>query len=184
MCENLWLKQLPNHFIFRLLHYCHIALQLRDELAGKATPQRRHSYYQSQPFALWLTHLLLTYAADMLVNVLLGALPLEPLSNAPDVLLCSICWYLIFYSPYDMVHALARTLGFRLLAAPVNAINQLLVIDRGIYEAGRVYGQHAILPILVVGTILGSGAELLKPVAALLINRCQQSSAAFVKLST
>ncbi|KAH8366158.1 hypothetical protein KR093_009802, partial [Drosophila rubida] len=179
------LRPFSNHFIFRALHYTFIAFQLRDELA-KTTPSklRPHSYLEWQPFLLWLNHVMLTYAGDILVNVMLGSLPLEPLSNVHDVILCTASWYLIFYSPFDCAHTVARTLAFRLLAAPVTAISQLVHIDRGIQLAGKMYGHSAIVPILIIGTIVGSGAEFLKPVAALLINRCQLTNAAYVKLST
>ncbi|KAH8416299.1 hypothetical protein KR222_005384 [Zaprionus bogoriensis] len=187
MSTHIALKQLSNHIVFRLLHYTYIAMQLRQELVrtlpgGKS--QATVLYRECQPLVLWLTNVLLTFAGDILVNMLLGHLPLEPLGNGEDILLCTLSWYLVFYSPFDGVHTLAHTLLFRILAAPVTAISQVLHIDRGVQLAGRVYGRNAMVPILIVGTVIGSGAEFLKPIAALLINRCQQSNSAYVKLST
>ncbi|XP_060658772.1 trimeric intracellular cation channel type 1B.1 [Drosophila nasuta] len=179
------LRPFSNHFIFRALHYTFIAFQLRDELMrSNPSKQRPRSYLEWQPFVLWLNHVMLTYAGDILVNVMLGSLPLEPLSNVHDVILCTLTWYLIFYSPFDWAHAVARTVAFRMLATPITAISQVVHIDRGIQLAGKMYGNNALVPILIIGTIVGSGAEFLKPVAALLINRCQLTNAAYVKLST
>ncbi|KAH8302614.1 hypothetical protein KR044_008893, partial [Drosophila immigrans] len=179
------LKPFSNHFVFRALHYTFIAFQLRDELTRTTPTKRRpHSYLEWQPFVLWLNHVMLTYAGDILVNLMLGSLPLEPLSNVHDVILCTASWYLVFYSPFDCAHAVARTLAFRMLATPVTAISQLVHIDRGVQLAGRMYGHNALVPILIIGTIVGSGVEFLKPIAALLINRCQLTNGAYVKLST
>lgn len=198
MSTHIVLKQLSSHIVFRLLHYTFIALQLRQELAIETSSSSRSSpsnegsstrtacwYREWQPFVLWLTNLLLTFAGDILVNLLLGNLPLEPLSNSEDIFLCTLSWYLVFYCPFDGIHSIiTRTVLIQMLAAPVLAISQVLHIDHGVQLAGKVYGQNAIVPILIVGTVIGSGAEFLKPIAALLINRCQKSNVAYVKLST
>lgn len=187
MSSQMLLKQLSDHIVFRLLHFTFIALQLRQELSLKGGTSRKSAcmYREWQPFVLWLTNLLLTFAGDILVSLLLGNLPLEPLSNGADILLCTLSWYLVFYCPFDGIHNIhSRTVPIQMLAAPVTAISQVLHIERGVQLAGKVYGKNAMVPILIVGTVIGSGAEFLKPVAALLINRCQQSNAAFVKLST
>ncbi|KAL7733505.1 hypothetical protein ACLKA6_004975 [Drosophila palustris] len=177
------LKQLASHFIFRSLHYTFIAMQLREELA-KTTTSSAVRGKNWQPFVTWLNHVMLTYAGDILVNLLLGKLPLEPLGNFQDMALCTASWYLIFYSPFDCGYAVARCAAFHMLAAPITAISQVVHIDKGIQLAGRMYGQNALVPIMIVGTVVGSGAEFLKPIAALLINRCQATNAAYVKLST
>lgn len=127
---------------------------------------------------------MLTYAGDILVNLLLGKLPLEPLGNVQDMLMCTASWYIIFYSPFDCAFVVARCVAFRMLAAPITAISQVVHIDRGIQMAGRMYGNNALVPIMIIGTVVGSGAEFLKPIAALIINRCQLTNAAYVRLST
>lgn len=195
MSTHLVLKQLSGHIVFRLLHYTFISLQLRHELSlptscsgklqGTFSSRSACWYREWQPFVLWLTNLLLTFAGDILVNLLLGNLPLEPLSNSEDICLCTLSWYLVFYCPFDGIHIIIdRTVLIKMLAAPVLAISQVLHIDRGVQLAEKVYGKNAMVPILIIGTVIGSGAEFLKPIAALLINRCQHSNAAYVKLST
>ncbi|KAH8380438.1 hypothetical protein KR009_010685 [Drosophila setifemur] len=189
MNARLILKQLPNHLLFRILHYSLISHQLRDELGVGARAAGRLKGFKGlkgvqefQPFALWLVNLLLTYAGDILGNMLLGTLPLEPLCNGTDVLLSSIIWYIIFYCPFDLGNALASTMAFRILATTITTFSQVQLIERGVNLAGKLYG-NAPIPMLVVGTVAGSGAELLKPVACLLINRCQHSHMACIKLS-
>nr|XP_016931918.1 trimeric intracellular cation channel type 1B.2 isoform X1 [Drosophila suzukii] len=187
MNARLILKQLPNLLIFRILHYSQISQQLRDELvvsAGSFRLKGRGSKaLEWQPFVLWLANLLLNYAGDILGNILLGSLPLEPLCNTADILLCSfICRYCIFYFPFDLAHALASTKAFRVLTTAMSTISQVQLIDRGVHLAGQVYG-NAPVPMLIVGTVMGSGAEVLKPVASLLINRCQHNQMAYLKLS-
>ncbi|EDW68567.2 trimeric intracellular cation channel type 1B.1 [Drosophila virilis] len=176
------LKQLSNHILFRSMHYAFIALQLRDELAKSSAGER--SCLEMRPFVLWLTHILVSYSGDILVNLLLGTLPLEPLSNYHDVMLSTFAWYIIFYSPFDVAHSVARTTPFRCLATPVAALSQVLHIERGVHLASKVYGKNSLVPVIIIGTVIGSGAEFLKPVAALLINRCQMKPAAYIKLST
>lgn len=97
MNDRLILKQLPNHLIFRILHFSLISQQLRDELGASAGAAVRSKggfskALEWQPFALWLANLLLNYAGDIMGNLLLGILPLEPLCNASDVLLSSLIW--------------------------------------------------------------------------------------------
>uniref|UniRef100_A0A6P4F627 Uncharacterized protein LOC108049166 n=1 Tax=Drosophila rhopaloa TaxID=1041015 RepID=A0A6P4F627_DRORH len=94
MNGRLILKQLPNHLVFRILHYSLISQQLRDELGVCAGSLRLKGggskALEWQPFVLWLANLLLNYAGDILGNLLLGSLPLEPLCNTADILLSSI----------------------------------------------------------------------------------------------
>ncbi|XP_017011623.2 trimeric intracellular cation channel type B isoform X2 [Drosophila takahashii] len=186
MNARLILSKLPNHLIFRILHYSQISQQLRDELVVSAgSPRSKRSGSKAlewQPFVLWLANLLLNYAGDILGNLLLGSLPLEPLCNTADILLGSLIWYCIFYCPFDLGHAVAGTMAFRILAAATSTISQVQLIDRGVYLAGQLYG-NAPVPMLLVGTVMGSGAEVLKPVASLLINRCQHNQLAYLKLS-
>lgn len=73
-------------------------------------------------------------------------------------------------------------MAFRILATTMSTISQLQLIDRGVHQAGQVY-DNATVPMLIVGTVMGSGAEVLKPVAGLLINRCQHNQLAYLKLS-
>ncbi|XP_016965032.1 trimeric intracellular cation channel type B isoform X2 [Drosophila biarmipes] len=186
MNARLILKQLPNHLIFRILHYSQISQQLRDELVGCAGSLRlresRNKALEWQPFVLWLANLLLNYSGDILGNLLLGGLPLEPLCNTADILLCSFIWYCIFYFPFDLAHALAGSMPFRFVVTAMSTISQVQLIDRGVHLAAQAYG-NAPVPMLVVGTVMGSGAEVLKPVASLLINRCQHNQMAYLKLS-
>ncbi|XP_052843780.1 trimeric intracellular cation channel type B isoform X1 [Drosophila gunungcola] len=186
MNARLILKQLPNHLIFRILHYSLVSQQLRDELgvgAGSSRLKKGGSkLLEWQPFALWLANLLLNYAGDALGNLLLGSLPLEPLCNTADILLCSVIWYCFFYCPFDLAYDLASTMAFRILATALSTISQIQLIDRGVHLAGKVY-ENAPVPMLIVGTVMGSGAEILKPVASLLINRCQHNQSAYLKLS-
>ncbi|KAH8350886.1 hypothetical protein KR067_002948 [Drosophila pandora] len=197
MNARLILKQLPNHLLFRILHYSLISQQLREDLGmGVGAAERLNGGSKGlkgmkgsaarpmewQPFALWLANLLLSYAGDILGNMLLGTLPLEPLCNASDVLLSSAIWYIIFFCPFDLGHTVASTMSFRLVATAMATISQVQLIERGVHMAGKLYGQ-APIPMLIVGTVMGSGAELLKPVACILINRCQHSHLAYIKLT-
>ncbi|KAH8239108.1 hypothetical protein KR032_000933 [Drosophila birchii] len=188
MNDRYILKQLPKHLIFRILQFFLISQQLRDELgerAGAGKVRSKGDFSKAlewQPFALWLSNLLLNYAGDILGNLLLGLLPLEPLCNISDVLLSSIIWYCIFYCPFDLGHDLANTIGFRILATTMSTISQLQLIDRGVHQAGQAYN-NATFPMLIVGTVVGSGAEILKPIAGILINRCQQNQLAYIKMS-
>ncbi|XP_017080169.1 trimeric intracellular cation channel type B isoform X2 [Drosophila eugracilis] len=186
MNARLILRQLPNHLIFRILHYSLISQQLRDELGVSAGSSRlkrsENKALEWQPFVLWLANLLLNYSGDILGNMLLGSLPLEPLCNTADIFLSSLIWYCIFYCPFDLGHAVADTMAFRILATAMSTISQVQLIDRGVHLAGQVYG-NAPVPMLIVGTVMGSGAEVLKPVASLLINRCQRNQMAYLKLS-
>ncbi|XP_034657510.1 trimeric intracellular cation channel type B [Drosophila subobscura] len=183
MNAQLILRQFPNHIMFRTLHYSLMAEQLREEIESRSGPKgKRRSCLEWEPFALWLTNTMLIYAGDILGNLLLGTLPLEPLCNSSDVLLSSCMWYLIFYCPFDLGHSVAQTVFFRILATTMSTISQVQLIDKGVTLAGNIYG-NAPVAMLVVGTIMGSGAELLKPVAALLINRCQHNQMARLKLS-
>ncbi|XP_017042988.1 trimeric intracellular cation channel type B isoform X2 [Drosophila ficusphila] len=186
MNARLMLRQLPSHLIFRILHYSLISHQLRDELGFSAGSLRLkrcgNKALEWQPFAFWLTNLLVNYSGDILGNLLLGSLPLEPLCNTADIILSSFIWYCIFYCPFELGNVLAGTMAFRILATATSTISQVQLIDKGVHLAGQVYG-NAPVPMLVVGTVMGSGAEILKPVASILINRCQNNQMAYIKLS-
>merc|ERR1711936_172534 len=86
---------------FDICHYILAALAVRKETG---TGFSRH-----KPLATWLATMSASFAGSLIANPLLGKPILGALSNEYNVLLATIIWWGVFYSPGDIVYSLVNT---------------------------------------------------------------------------
>ncbi|XP_077966404.1 trimeric intracellular cation channel type B-like [Styela clava] len=61
---------------------------------------------RKQPVATWLMSIACCYGGGMIMSVCVGKPALTPLSNNQSVLMMTIVWWHIFYSPKDVIYNL------------------------------------------------------------------------------
>jgi len=102
---------------FDLAHAALCCLAVRDDLATGSLPfSRKH------PLALWASSMLVIFAGGILANLLLGEPVLAPLKNNNQLLLSTVVWYLIFYSPFDVGYKFFNFLPMKVICAALKEV--------------------------------------------------------------
>merc|ERR1712156_631456 len=91
------LLALPGSYqtIFDLCHFLLAALAVRKEVGVEFT--------RSRPLATWLATLSASFAGSLVANPLLGKPVLGALSSEKNLLMATLMWWAVCYSPADIV---------------------------------------------------------------------------------
>ncbi|CAF4809821.1 unnamed protein product [Pieris macdunnoughi] len=146
---------------FDIAHSLLCALAVREDLgAGAQAFSRKH------PLACWLSTMLVIFAGGMVANGLLGEPILAPLKNTPQLLIGTITWYVVFYTPFDVGYKVAKFLPVKVTAAAMKEIYRAKKVYDGVTHAAKLY-PNAYIIMVVIGTIKGNGAGFTKLVERL-----------------
>ncbi|KAK6048550.1 hypothetical protein COOONC_13945 [Cooperia oncophora] len=130
--------------------------QVRQELGVTALAfSRRH------PFSCWLSSMLMCFAGGLLGCFLLGEPVITPFRRHDDVVLASIVWYSVFYSPFDLVH---KIIGFKLVKVLVciaKEVQRAHKISHGVAYATKLYSESYMVQVLV-GVSKGCGSGIVQ----------------------
>jgi hypothetical protein len=147
--------------IFDLCHYLLTALQVRDDIqqhqAATQNFTRRH------PLSCWLSTMLLSFSGSILSNFLLGESPIKDFVHYQHLLLATICWYLVFYSPFDIVTHLLRWIPIRILVGIAKEIQRTKKIFDGVHSTLAIYPDGYLIVVLI-GAIKGCGGLMMSSI--------------------
>ncbi|XP_076231133.1 trimeric intracellular cation channel type 1B.1 [Calliopsis andreniformis] len=147
------LKMFP---YFDIAHSVLCALHVREDLGPGA-----QAFSRKHPLSCWLSTMLVVFAGGMLCNGLLGEPILAPLKNTPQVVVATIVWYVIFYTPFDIGYKIAKFLPVKVVCATLKEIYRCKKIYDGVTHAGKLY-PNAYLIMILIGTLKGNGAGFTK----------------------
>lgn len=137
---------------FDIAHSLLCALAVREDLgAGAQAFSRKH------PLACWLSTMLVIFAGGMVVNGLLGEPILAPLKNTPQLIIGTVTWYIIFYTPFDVGYKVAKFLPVKVIASAMKEIYRAKKVYDGVSHAAKLY-PNAYLIMIIIGTLKGNGA--------------------------
>ncbi|KAL7058085.1 hypothetical protein AAHC03_016594 [Spirometra sp. Aus1] len=125
---------------------------VRDDTpqSGSANFSRKH------PFACWFATMLMCFGGSILSNFVMG----EPLFTCFDdhraVLTATAVWYLINYSPFDIVYKLSRVFSIRLIICAFKEVQRAKKISIGVAHAYEHY-PSSIFTCLLSGILKGAG---------------------------
>jgi len=141
---------------FDLAHAALCCLAVRDDLANGSLPfSRKH------PLALWASSMLVIFAGGILANLLLGEPVLAPLKNNNQLLLSTVVWYLIFYSPFDVGYKFFKFLPIKVICAALKEIYRAKKVHDGVTHAAKLF-PNAYIVMIVIGAIKGNGPGFIK----------------------
>lgn len=147
------LKMFP---YFDIAHSLLCALAVREDLgAGAQAFSRKH------PLACWLSTMLVIFAGGMVCNGLLGEPILAPLKNTPQLVVGTVTWYLVFYTPFDIGYKVAKFLPVKVVASAMKEIYRAKKVYDGVSHAAKLY-PNAYVIMIVIGTLKGNGAGFTK----------------------
>merc|ERR1712080_155388 len=155
-----YLSSLPSTYslLFDLCHFLLAALAIRKEMGS--------SFTRSQPLATWLATMTASFAGSMVANPLLGKPILSALSSEHNVLLATMVWIGVCYSPGDCIYSLATN---KIVYVPVCVVKEVYRAKKvlgGIADAGKVFPDHE-LAMVMIGAIKGNGSGFIKPITRL-----------------
>ncbi|KAL7669225.1 hypothetical protein ACOME3_009890 [Neoechinorhynchus agilis] len=148
--------------IFDVCHYLLTIISVREEehvdnpgsMVGTDQKARRH------PFPRWITSVFACYAGSIVGNLLLGEPMLSDLRDNRKIGLITITWYLIFYSPFDLLYRLLKCRVTKISLYLFKEIQRVRKIHDAVMHASHLYPGAYILMILL-GTIKGCGTYMI-----------------------
>jgi len=160
--------------LFDICHFILAALAVRKEVGVP--------FSRSNPLATWLATMTASFAGSIIANPLLGKPILGALSNEYNVLLATIIWWGVFYSPGDTVYSLVNT---QVLYVPICVIKEVYRAKKtlgGINDAAKVFPDQEVLMVMI-GLIKGNGSGFMKPITRLVCGTWKPESSELLKMS-
>ncbi|KAH9404069.1 Trimeric intracellular cation channel type B [Tyrophagus putrescentiae] len=152
------LKMFP---YFDIAHFVVTCLYLREDLSTG-----HHAFSRKHPLACWISCMFSAFAGNILSGFLLGEPIVEAFKSTNHVILGTAVWYLIFYSPFDIVYKICKFLPIKVVIAIMKEVIRCKKINDGVGHAAQLYpNSHLIM--VIIGTVKGNGASLVK-----IIERC------------
>lgn len=140
---------------FDLANFIHKSNVIRED-AGANTFSREH------PFASWAATMVACFAQKMLANALLAEPIVDPWQDSALVIMATMTWYLLNYSPFDIVYNCTKMLPCPIILAVMVEIYRENQIYEGVMNAGgKGILDCSPLYVLTIGTIYGNGLRFL-----------------------
>ncbi|KFD58616.1 hypothetical protein M514_00309 [Trichuris suis] len=141
---------------FDLAHYIMMTIAVREDLAsGSITFSRKH------PLSCWLSSMMMCFAGSFLANFLLGESLMLPLRHHEHVVLASVVWYLIFYSPFDICYRMIKFFPVKLLVTMAKEVQRTNKVYSGVVHVMKLY-PNSYLVMVLIGTAKGAGAGIMR----------------------
>ncbi|XP_015782535.1 trimeric intracellular cation channel type 1B.1 [Tetranychus urticae] len=147
------LKMFP---YFEIAHAVISCLYIRDDLGPSG-----HTFSRKHPFACWISSMVNIFASPILANFLLGEPILSAFKSSNQVMLATIVWYLIFYSPFDCIYKVTKFMPCKVILASMKEIVRCKKIHDGVSHASKIYPDGYLI-MTIVGTAKGNGASFIK----------------------
>ncbi|KAL4712601.1 hypothetical protein ACJJTC_007196 [Scirpophaga incertulas] len=147
---------------FDIAHSLLCALAVREDLGSGA-----QAFSRKHPLSCWLSTMLVIFAGGMVVNGLLGEPILAPLKNTPQLVIGTVTWYIVFYTPFDVGYKVAKFLPVKIVASAMKEIYRAKKVYDGVSHAGKLY-PNAYVIMIIIGTLKGNGAGFTRLVERLI----------------
>lgn len=146
---------------FEVAHAVITCLYVRDDLAGGS-----QYFSRKHPLSCWLSSMLSIFAGGILASFLLGEPVLGAVKSNQQIALATIVWYLIFYSPFDVVYKICKFLPIKVVLSALKEVIRCKKVHDGVIHAAKLY-PNSYLIMIMIGTIKGNGSGFLKVVERL-----------------
>ncbi|CAF0771198.1 unnamed protein product [Rotaria sp. Silwood1] len=157
-------SQLEHIRTYPLLDTCHYllaALQVRDDIQQHQPATQ--NFTRRHPLSCWLSTMLLCFSGSILSNFLLGESPIKDFAHHQHLLLATICWYLVFYSPFDIITRLLRFIPIRICVGVGKEIQRTKKLFDGVHTTLAIYPDAYII-VIIIGAIKGCGGSIMSSI--------------------
>ncbi|CAF3536446.1 unnamed protein product [Rotaria sp. Silwood1] len=147
--------------LFDMCHYLLTALQVRDDIQQYQTATQ--NFTRRHPLSCWISTMLLCFSGSIITNLLLGESPLKDFIHHQHLLLATVCWYSVFYFPFDFINYLLRFIPIRLVMGVGKEIQRTKKIYDGVRLTLILYPDSYIIVVLI-GAIRGCGESIMSSI--------------------
>jgi len=147
---------------FDVAHYTLMCVAVKEDQPsqqGGSSPQQPFS--RRHPLSSWISSMLICFAGGIVANLLLGEPLIAPFKDHQSILTATICWYLVNYSPFDLVYKLVKLLPCYLALSILKETQRAHKVYHGVLVAAKLY-PSSYLVIIIIGTIKGAGSGIMK----------------------
>lgn len=140
---------------FDIANYILMCMMVREDSHrdASANPQ---AFSRKHPLSCWMSSMLMCFASVIMTNLITGDSPITPFTNHRDLLTASIVWYLINYTPFDLVYKLCKFLPVKILIYSLKEVQRANKVHHGVIFAMKSYpGSYPV--ICLIGVLKGAG---------------------------
>merc|ERR1719394_102043 len=123
-----------------------------------------------------------SFAGSLLANPLLGKPVLAAVSNETQVMLATVVWWAVFYSPGDIVYTLVKNLALYVPICVVKEIYRAKKVLGGMNDAAKIFPDNEMI-IIMIGVLKGNGSGFMKPITRLILGDWTPNKSELLKFS-
>ena len=112
-------------------------------------------YSRKHPMSCWLAVMTTAFAGGFLSCLLLGEAMLTPFRGFETVLLSTLVWYCMFYSPFDITYKVAKFLPVKVVLASMKEVYRAKKVYDGVSHAWKLF-PNAWIILVITGVIKGN----------------------------
>ncbi|KAI6242993.1 hypothetical protein M3Y99_00210100 [Aphelenchoides fujianensis] len=147
------LKMYPH---FDLANYILMICHVREDLGANSTIfSRRH------PLSCWVSSIVVCFAGNFLANFLLGEPIIAAFKKHDDLLMATVVWYLVFYSPFDLFYKTTKLFPVNIVLSILKEVQRTYKIHHGVNHAVKLYPNAYVIHV-IVGTAKGAGSGIIR----------------------
>lgn len=113
-------------------------------------------FSREHPLACWLSTIFSIFSSTILANFLLNEPVISALGNTQQVLWATGIWYLIYYSPFDLVNRTCQFVPIKIVLYCLDDIYNCKSIHQGILHASRIFPDSYVV-MGIIGVVKGNG---------------------------
>lgn len=164
---------------FEICHAIMCCLHIKSDFGQNINEKGAIVFSRKHPLSCWLSCMFSIFSGSILANFLLNEPIVGAFKDTQQVLLATAVWYLLFYSPFDTAYKLCNFLPFKLIIACLKEVNRCHKIHHGILYASKIYPNSYFI-IVLIGTVKGNGAGILKVMERMFRGIWQPSAIEFI----
>ncbi|XP_063066742.1 trimeric intracellular cation channel type B [Engraulis encrasicolus] len=149
---SIGLSNLQMFPLFETAHYIVSVMALREQPGVMEVAHR-------SPLACWFSSMLFCFGGAILAGLMLAEPPVAPFSNTVSVMLASVIWYLVVYSPQDLFYSVTSVAPVRLVLTGMKEVTRTWKVLGGVVQAQKKY--DGLLVMIAVGWAKGAGGGLM-----------------------
>lgn len=165
---------------FEISHVIICCMHIKSDFGQGINEKGALLFSRKHPLACWLSCMFSTFSGTILANFFLNEPVVGAFKDTQQVILATCVWYLLFYSPFDLVYKICNFLPVKLVISCMKEVGRCHKIHHGVMHASKIYPSSYFI-IVLIGTVKGNGSGLLKVMERMLRGIWQPGAIEFIQ---
>jgi len=159
--RGIWIIFTQTHMYpyFDIAHYILMCLALKEDI-NHHQPGGGSNFHKKHPLACYVSSMILCFGGGILAHFILGEPILEDFKSHQNLALATSCWYIVFYSPFDIFYKTAKFTPVKVFLSACKEVLRCRKIYDGVNHAMHIYPNSYVI-IVLVGAMKGAGSGFL-----------------------